>query len=1452
MCFSHLRSSAACSILAVVLILFSFLLKGCDSGSGGEEEPVEMYDLIVIHGEGISGMPESGVYQYQEGEEIAYNFSTTEGYRNLTVSLDAANVDGRGNITIRGRHFLFVGAERIQRLPAGGTQAQIAIKDLLNQPDKIQGFEALLDEVRSFSRTASQETRAENLRAIFGTTIDRSDPAQLQSVQTLEFVLSGRGYVLNAMDSQGKAESQVAGQVDVVYINGIWTSFEDMTLAVAELEQLIAEGPIEGARIGFYYNKSGLNADSQTQCLLNLLPSLLITGKSGWLPLQLTCEVLGRAEDALEALGQIANLESSLALIPADEAAQFSRWLKEEFIDQGRKVIIVAHSQGNLMLQEALFGSTTVLAPEDRSNIGFVSMAAPRLEFTPDVSSFDYILVENEIMDIATDWDIIPIRNLAVPLSTTLSREVQPDIESYTSTCSTIDEDNIGSCLLLASIVLGNAIKLHGVGNSYFGAPESRQWIKEKLLAQVDVFQESGSPDLVVNSLSFTPVNPTDKDNVFAQFTLTNNGDQASGAFLYRLLYNGNEVIKSTVASLNPGQSVNLTSDLKTNPVGTVPVTVEVDPDNSISESNETNNSRVENLVVNASAEGPDLVVSSFTFSPPNPTDEDNVLAQFTLANNGDQASGAFSYRLLYDGIEVSKPTVVSLNPGQRVDLTYDLKTNPVGTVPVTVEVDPDNAINESNEINNSRTENLLVTSSVEGADLVINSLSFTPTNPTDEDNVLAQFTLANNGDQASGVFSYRLLYNGIEVTRPAVASLNPGESVSLTYDLKTNPVGTVPVTVEIDPANAINESDETNNSLTKDLIVIASAEGPDLVVNSLSFTPANPTNEEDVLAQFTLTNNGDQTSGVFSYRLLYNGIEVTRPAVASLNPGESVSLSYDLKTNPVGTVPIAIEVDPDNAISESDETNNSLTEDLVVIASADGPDLVVNSLSFTPANPTDEDDVLAQFTLTNNGDQASGAFLYRLLYNGVEVTRPAVASLNPGESVSLSYDLKTNPVGTVPIAIEVDPDNAISESDEANNTLTENLIVIASTEGPDLVVSSLIHAPETPTTTDLVTFTATVTNQGDEIAVESVLQLMVGGESTPVTYFIPELSPAASFSVVRQVSDMVAQNYQNTATADINNSVVETDESNNVTLDFFTVVEATLGPDLVVSSFTHTPANPTTTDLVTLSATVTNQGDEVASTSSLELKVGGESTPPSYTIPELSPGESFSMDRQVSDLNAQSYQNTATADINNNVVESVESNNVTLDFFTVDEGSGSISVTNSTTGQDIPTDPYTAILDVADNDPPVLSIPVNGAVTFNEVSAGAHTVTLGGIDSNCTVSGGITQDVTVTVGNTTTASFTITCESTATGSIQVTNATTGQNLPTSPYIAILDVADDNPPSLAIPVNGSVIFSDVSTGSHTITLGGVDSNCTTSGGITKTVSVSSGNTSIASFSITCE
>src|SRR5438105_11369932 len=172
----------------------------------------------------------------------------------------------------------------------------------------------------------------------------------------------------------------------------------------------------------------------------------------------------------------------------------------------------------------------------------------------------------------------------------------------------------------------------------------------------------------------------------------------------------------------------------------------------------------------------------------------------------------------------------------------------------------------------------------------------------------------------------------------------------------------------------------------------------------------------------------------------------------------------------------------------------------------------------------------------------------------------------------------------------------------------------------------------------------------------------------------------------------------------------------------------------------------------------------------------------------------------------------------------------------------GSLTVTTSTSGQSQDPDGYTFAVDGGTPQP----IGINATIPLTGIPSGSRTVELAGVAANCTVTGGASQTVTVPPGGSATAAFTITCTQ-LTGSVTVTTSTSGGTPDSNGYTVTVTGGG----SKAIGTNDSVTFQNLVTGSHTVTLSGIQSNCSVSGGASRPVTVNTGPPVSVAFTIDC-
>jgi subtilase family serine protease len=435
-----------------------------------------------------------------------------------------------------------------------------------------------------------------------------------------------------------------------------------------------------------------------------------------------------------------------------------------------------------------------------------------------------------------------------------------------------------------------------------------------------------------------------------------------------------------------------------------------------------------------------------------------------------------------------------------------------------------------------------------------------------------------------------------------------------------------------------------------------------DLVVTGLTHSPSQPTSDEPVTVTAVVGNQALRGAGpsVLWIRL---DTETTPVAfsVPALAGGQTFQVQRELGLLPPGSYVVTAIANATSTVTESDETNNQRTDSFSVTA-APRPDLVVSSLTHSPASPTTESSVTVTAVVRNDGGALAGASVLRLQLDGGSATTHDVPSLAPGGTHQVQRVLGTLSAGTHTVTATADVSGAVHESDEGNNQRTDQFSVTPAA-WPDLVVSSLTHSPVSPTTESSVTVTAVVRNDGGALAGASVLRLQLDGGSA-TTHDVPSLAPGGTHQVQRVLGTLSAGTHTVTATADATAAVPESDEGNNQRTDQFSVTPAAW-PDLVVSSLTHSPVSPTTESSVTVTAVVRNDGGALAGASVLRLQLDGGSAT-THDVPSLAPGGAHQVQRVLGTLSAGTHSVTATADVSGAVPESDEGNNQAAHSFSV------------------------------------------------------------------------------------------------------------------------------------------------------------------------------------------
>jgi subtilase family serine protease len=223
----------------------------------------------------------------------------------------------------------------------------------------------------------------------------------------------------------------------------------------------------------------------------------------------------------------------------------------------------------------------------------------------------------------------------------------------------------------------------------------------------------------------------------------------------------------------------------------------------------------------------------------------------------------------------------------------------------------------------------------------------------------------------------------------------------------------------------------------------------PDLVLTRFELRPAKGATINDPISVFVEITNRGLLPAVFKPGEAY--VELTLPGREALwkwttskeltvtperplTSGQTVLLPGQV---PAGTYDLTAKADPDDRVKENDETNNEAGLTWTIVA-AEKPDLVISEV-YSQQVKIGEDVALNIVATVKNTGRGNAFIPYKTkILDCPEMNGSVVAendtTLKPGDTKRMVLTwLKA--VGSRPLTLIVDPNDAIMEADETNNT---------------------------------------------------------------------------------------------------------------------------------------------------------------------------------------------------------------------------------------------------------------------------------------------------------------------------------------------------------------------------------------------------------------------------------
>jgi subtilase family serine protease len=634
------------------------------------------------------------------------------------------------------------------------------------------------------------------------------------------------------------------------------------------------------------------------------------------------------------------------------------------------------------------------------------------------------------------------------------------------------------------------------------------------------------APDLAIDVISWTPVNPAIGDTVTFTIKVINRGDKRAGISHLDFFINGSSRGPRSILGIEPGDSVDVVYIWNAT-AGVHNVRAAPDILGQVTESDEANNT---SEAVCATKE-PDLTVSSISFSPTAIPENTTVTFTVTVKNQGGSRTGPSTLTYYIDDNQQYSEFMGPLEPAATfvsTNFTWISSSKPQVFKAV---VDADNRINERDETNNS----MSVVFPEVFPDLTISDITWTPTSPLLHDDVSFTVTIINQGTCSSGATELKFVIDKAFFFNAVIPELPVGGTATPIINWMTQNY-THSIKATIDESNVVKESNESNNAVTKTVTSVKFTPSADLVVEKLSYLPVKPMIGEDLALTLSVKNQGTGKASPTYAGIYIDTRLIAETYINELDAGAShiKEISIPLQGLPYkDKYTLKVSANDHRTVLETNDLNNSKELTFSIIA----PDLVIQNIRWSPEAPATGNKVTFDVTVKNRGDLKSGATYISYYIDQVFMGKHRIEDIEAGTTIARSFTWTVQKESFVFTAV-VDEVGGSLEKDESNNLKTVRL------PAPDLLIESLTWSPENPAPVAPVTFTARIKNRG--YGKSPAAQIYCYYDSTaPVSLEIGEINPGDTVTTAFVYSFIPGEHILKVL-IDAGDVISESDEFNN------------------------------------------------------------------------------------------------------------------------------------------------------------------------------------------------------------------------------------------------------------------------------------------------------------------
>lgn len=664
-------------------------------------------------------------------------------------------------------------------------------------------------------------------------------------------------------------------------------------------------------------------------------------------------------------------------------------------------------------------------------------------------------------------------------------------------------------------------------------------------------------------------------------------------------------------------------------------------------------------VLAGTASAAPDLVIESLGVSPTSGRNGTSVSIAVRVKNQGNLTAAASTTRVRINlsdsgvestdlGICPSIPTpVLAAGASADVGCTPKLNGRPPGPNYLWAIADVNDESGQTDKTNDRRSA--LFTVNDDAPDLVVQSLTVSPSLATNGETVTVTIVVANQGDAPalSSVTRVRINQDASSVgggdqqicnlVTPTIAVASTAQ-VSCQPAISGRPAGVNFIWAIADVNQTAGQLDTTNDRRNAPIEIAAQAS--DLVVDSVVLSATGGPNGKPVNVTATIRNQGTATSFPSVTRIRMNqdpdnvGGSDAQICDNIQTPSISVGSVYLAKCKatftdqPAGPSFIWAVADSTDSAGQSDRTNDRAKAEFLVDLSP-APDLAIAQISVNPTSAANGSSITITARVANNGDANSPTTKTRFFLNQSADTLAeddtvlcdgvTTVALGSGayQQVKCTTTLSDRPAGPHFVWAKTDAEVVSTDRNPDNDALSAPLTVLAE-PAPDLVIETLAPNPASGASGTVVSLVARVRNQGNAAAAASTLRIrrndsaetvsptdpvLCDAVATPALPAGAALDVACSWTVAPQGPGLVHL----WATTDVGDTAGQVVRSNDNTHSTFLVLPSN-GPDLLVKRLVVRPSSARRGEPIIVKARIFNIGNVTASASFTRFRINDRS----------------------------------------------------------------------------------------------------------------------------------------------------------------------------------------------------------------------------------------------------